>query len=78
MHRRDEETKVKILVVEKKVETLEVKFQDYMSMINRIILNICLVLSNTDNVAAKEKKYFASEAQKSKTCSRPSETAECI
>jgi len=78
MRRRDEETKEKIQVVEKKVETLEVEFQDYMSMINRITANICLVLSNTDNVTAKDKKYFASEAQKLKTCSRPSKTAECV
>jgi hypothetical protein len=78
MRRRDEETKEKIQVVEKKVETLEVEFQDYISMINRITANICLVLSNTDNVTAKDKKYFALEAQKLKTCSRPSETAECV
>jgi len=61
-----EESKGEIEAVEKKLQMLEVEFQEYSSKINRILENVCLTFANGVDLSGDDKNYYASEAQKLK------------
>jgi predicted RNase H-like nuclease (RuvC/YqgF family) len=61
-----EESKGEIGAVEKKLQMLEVEFQEYSSKINRILENVCLTFANGVDLSGDDKNYYASEAQKLK------------